>query len=141
MVNYSGFVRRLLMKLKGTLHCVYSRRDPTALRPVLFKVFPLPLLLAVGLLPYCKRCVYLVRQSYMFCLTCGPFLVGTAFFITCLPIFVFLCSYLYRVRFTLIYLRFIRNYVYNLAFSSKTKISGSEKFPCDSSPHFSHKFT
>ena len=108
-------VRWLPIKLKGTLHYLCSRRDPAALRPVLFKVFPLSLLLAVALLPYYKRCVYLVRRSYTFCLTCGPFLAGTAFFIACGPIFVFPCGYLYRVRFTLIYIRFIRSYVYNLA--------------------------
>ena len=51
----------------------------------------------------------------MFCLMCGPFLVGTAFFIVCGPIFVFSCGYLYRVWLTLICTRFIRNYVYNLA--------------------------
>ena len=118
-------VWRLPFKLKGTLRVVYSRRDPVALRPVLFKVFPLPLLLAMALLPYCKRCVYLVRQSYMFCLMCSPFPAGTAFFIACGPIFVFPCGYLYRLWFMFIYIRFIRIYVYNLArtlsLTSKTR--------------------
>ena len=49
----SGFwVRRLPSLLKGTLVCACSRRDPALLRPILFKVSPLPLLLAGVLLPY-----------------------------------------------------------------------------------------
>ena len=43
----------------------------------------------------------------MFCLTCGSFLAGTAFFMLCGPIFVYTYGGLIRTR-------FIRTYVYNL---------------------------
>ena len=54
----------------------------------------------------------------MFCLMCGSFFAGTAFFIACGPIFVFTCGYLSGMRFLsimFILTRFIRGYVYNLA--------------------------
>ena len=59
-------------------------------------------------LPYRILCAYLVRRSCMFCLTCGLFLVGTAFFIPCGSIFVYTYGGLIRIR-------FIRTYMYNLA--------------------------
>ena len=63
----------------------------------------------------------------MFCLMCGPFLAGTAFFITCGPIFILLCGYFCRVWSTLIYIRFIHNYVYNLALGGPEKWQKQER--------------
>ena len=54
----------------------------------------------------------------MFCLTCGSFLAGTAFFILCGPIFVYTYGGLNVFGLYvdgLVRTRFIRSYVYNLA--------------------------
>ena len=76
-----------------------SQRDPAIVRPVLFKCSRYSLVLAGLCLPYRMLCAYLVRLSYMFCLTCGSFLAGTAFFILCGPIFVYTYGGLKRIRF------------------------------------------
>ena len=57
------------------------------------------LLLAGVLLPYNMRLAYLIRWSYMFCLTCGTLLAGTALFTVCGSIFIFPYGGPYRVRF------------------------------------------
>ena len=68
----------------------------------------LPLFLRIGWALF--TLLYAVRLShkavlYMFCLTCGSFLAGTALFILCGPIFIYIYGGLKRIP-------FVRQWVY-----------------------------